>query len=647
MTVTVRHSEEIVVAGPARGGLGLAALAAMQEALGARAAGMAVRLDGKDILLGTDADGVTLARAGAAALEEGAPAPGADAVAEILDADDLEIGHVFLAFGAVEPDPEHVHVLVRNLGVLLRKYHERDSVQASYDALLEIGMELQAQEPRLDAVFKLVVRRARTLLDADLAWLALLRDEQLELTVVDGDHDPDSVADGLATRLSVPLAFQEELLGVLYVGSRSPTEYSQSQASLLSALANQASLAIANAQLYASREERNRLLERTFEIHRELTEAGLAGVGLDGIGQAVAELLGTCLVLEQDVSGPLHRSWSPAGQAPCEDAPGLELTLLGGIDELGVLRLPRVDALDTTQRMALEQGGTVIALELAKLRMARDVEWRLRGEILEELLELSGAIPVRLGERAALLGVDLTAPWCVLVVERDGGIGPEHANLLTTVRGALAALDLSASLTVRRGAAVVVALEAERAAACSIPAAIIAAGRRAGAPCSVGISSPKSELALCYREARACLRLARAVGSGENELRFEQVGTLRFLLDAPDPQHAVALVAEELGALMRHDASSRTPLLATVRAYVEQDGHQPSVAARCFIHVSTLKYRIGRINDLLEEPLSSPETRFRLRLAFRVFDLLQALGVQVDAASSTPAGAHAGEDGGR
>jgi DNA-binding PucR family transcriptional regulator len=124
--------------------------------------------------------------------------------------------------------------------------------------------------------------------------------------------------------------------------------------------------------------------------------------------------------------------------------------------------------------------------------------------------------------------------------------------------------------------------------------------------------------------------LAQAVGTGARSLRFEQVGSLRFLLDAPDSQHAVGLVTEELGRFIRHDDVARTPLLPTLRAYVEADGHHPTVAARCFIHVSTLKYRIGRINALLDEPLSSSETRFRLRLAFRVWDLLTALGVDVD-----------------
>jgi sugar diacid utilization regulator len=448
---------------------------------------------------------------------------------------------------------------------------------------------------------------------------------------VTDDHIRDTViGEGVSSSLSVPLAFKGQLLGVLHVANRSPTEYSEWQASLLWALAHQAAVAIINAQLYASLDERNAMLEQAFSIHRELTRAGLSGVGLDGVGEAVVNLLDRPLVLEQEITSPFRRTWAPPGAEVDEHEPGLELPLLGGAEEIGTLRVQGTFELAPIDRMALEQAGIVVALELAKLRTARDVESRLRGEILEELLEREGAVPARIADRAALLGLDLSKPHRVLVVRPDAAHEDEGANLLTTVRSTVAGMNLSPSLSGRRGPSVVLALREHGDVAHTVADAILAAGARAGAPCSIGIGSAQASLALSYREARACLRLAQAVGTGARSLRFEQVGSLRFLLDAPDSQHAVGLVIEELGRFIRHDDVARTPLLPTLRAYVEADGHHPTVAARCFIHVSTLKYRIGRINGLLDEPLSSSETRFRLRLAFRVWDLLTALGVDVD-----------------
>ena len=87
------------------------------------------------------------------------------------------------------------------------------------------------------------------------------------------------------------------------------------------------------------------------------------------------------------------------------------------------------------------------------------------------------------------------------------------------------------------------------------------------------------------------------------------------------------MVAQQLGPLLDHDAESKSPLLPTLRAYLDADGHQPTTAAACFIHVSTLKYRLKKVRELLGRDLSDPEVRFQLRLAFKLMDLLEALGV--------------------
>ena len=92
------------------------------------------------------------------------------------------------------------------------------------------------------------------------------------------------------------------------------------------------------------------------------------------------------------------------------------------------------------------------------------------------------------------------------------------------------------------------------------------------------------------------------------------------------------MVREQIGPLIDHDATRKAPLIPTLRAYLDANGHQPTAAAACFIHVSTLKYRLKKIRELLDGDLSDPEVGFQLRLAFKLMDLQDAL------AASTPQG---------
>ena len=56
----------------------------------------------------------------------------------------------------------------------------------------------------------------------------------------------------------------------------------------------------------------------------------------------------------------------------------------------------------------------------------------------------------------------------------------------------------------------------------------------------------------------------------------DQLGPLRFLLDAPDVSQVRAVVAEQLGALVAHEG--RADLLATLRAFVAADGNVAETA---------------------------------------------------------------------
>jgi hypothetical protein len=54
------------------------------------------------------------------------------------------------------------------------------------------------------------------------------------------------------------------------------------------------------------------------------------------------------------------------------------------------------------------------------------------------------------------------------------------------------------------------------------------------------------------------------------------------------------------------------------------------------VHVSTLKYRLGRIAELLGRPVTDPQVQFELRLAFSTLDVLAALGQTADEIFTQP-----------
>src|SRR5207248_9198958 len=94
-----------------------------------------------------------------------------------------------------------------------------------------------------------------------------------------------------------------------------------------------------------------------------------------------------------------------------------------GSDMLGLLVVGVDDeSVDAAGRLrALEHGSTVLALELAKERAAAEVERRLRGDLVEEVLAggLEAEEAERIARQAERLGHRLPQKAWVVVLERD------------------------------------------------------------------------------------------------------------------------------------------------------------------------------------------------------------------------------------
>src|SRR5712691_10161513 len=173
--------------------------------------------------------------------------------------------------------------------------------------LYEIGQEIIAQVA-LAPTLELIVARAQALLRADASLLAL-RQEDSETFVIQahsgtvsdaltstrfrpgqglggrivatgrpimvGDYSAEYADSpfrevvqetGLRSWLGVPLKAHERVMGVLYVISRTPQQFHDDEQQLLSALGNQAAIAIENARLY------EQVRQHTAELETLVTE---------------------------------------------------------------------------------------------------------------------------------------------------------------------------------------------------------------------------------------------------------------------------------------------------------------------------------------------------------------------------------------
>jgi sugar diacid utilization regulator len=312
-----------------------------------------------------------------------------------------------------------------------------------------------------------------------------------------------------------------------------------------------------------------------------------------------------------------------------------------GGDLLGVLAVlvGEEPVEDEGRRRALEHGSTVLAVELSKERAAAEVERRLRGDLVEEVL--AGGLDVeeaeRLARQAERLGHRLPhRAWVVVLEADDESAEAEMATLgrqdrLDNLLAELVRRRIPGGLTVVRSASAVLLVPAEAAPDLATVeklgnALLSGVGpvlRPATASVGIGnLASSVNELARSHVEARQALRLTRRAGRGARVTSYRSLGAFRLLLEVQSPEALRGFVEEVLGPLLKYAESRETPLLETLEALVSARWVRRGAARALGIHINSMGYRIERIQGLTGLSLNDPETRVAIAIALRARAML-------------------------
>jgi len=384
--------------------------------------------------------------------------------------------------------------------------------------------------------------------------------------------------------------------------------------------------------------------EQSLAIHDRLAQVAAAGGGQQGIAQALHELTGHAIAVE-DRHGNLRAWFGPdrpepypkattgardallarmsAAGKPLRDGGRLLAIASAGDDVLGVLVLmdPRRNA-GALEAVALEHGATVLAIELARLRSLAGAELRFGRELVRELL--IGADEEHALARAQGLGYDLQRPHRVVLVRvHDASI--EHDAAYHGVRRA--ARDAAAGGLLGTMNGDVVLLSDRDQGWDEFHDRV--SRELGGSACVVGVGgvcTHVSHYPASYREAQLALRMEVVASSEQKAVEFSDLGVYRLLADVEHPTDIEGFVREWLGDLIDYDMRRESSeLVSTLSRYLECGGNYAATAAALAVHRNTLKYRLQRIREISGRDLNDPDTRFNVQFATRAWQTLRAL----------------------
>jgi hypothetical protein len=305
--------------------------------------------------------------------------------------------------------------------------------------------------------------------------------------------------------------------------------------------------------------------------------------------------------------------------------PRLVVPVVVGSDHLGFVTVEHIDPDDEGLQKLVEAAALEIALEMAVELRVQAILGHDEDDFFNDLLE--GRAPQRLVRRGFKLGYDVRLEHTPLAVAVEAG-GERLEAIVRAVTRERADGTPPFPIVGREDDAVLAFLPtADSGFAFALARSILDQARSVGLVAAAGTGPVCHDLSHFRRSAEKAKWAARVrLVTGNTDLvsSFDDLGVAALLFQVDDHTDLELFVQRWIGPLVAYDTSHGTHLTETLRVLLETRSLR-ATAETLFVHKSTLKYRIKRINELLDGDYQDPETFFNLHVALRIHQMVRGL----------------------
>lgn len=511
----------------------------------------------------------------------------------------------------------------------------------------------------------------------DLGIAGVVMRTRLPFTTPDYLHDTrfthDAALDatfrdeGVAAVVGVPLLWEGEVIGLLFVADRYHRTHTAQNISILSTLATHAAVAMKNAKAFeqataaltsaqaarAELEHHARKVQAATEAHEQMTSLLARGASLATLCEVVARLMGGSLLVLDEAGQVIARASAPGypGEASLRYEPhgressalaqalresrqlgrsilayeaGAETcrasTVIAGEEMLGSVLLFRREGLDEMAIRTFERATSMVGIVLLARERMEASQSRDQAALLRALVSPRQDDLAVLSERAGRFGLDLSQPTTFILLDLGDAQAAQAARRLRTAR-----LLPYAVFDEREGILTVLCATTQAEDAKRILtqlARTATSGEWRGVlsrPVPGATSLPAAFLAL-----RRALPVLRRLGLHDHVVHQNEMALYSTLFETHDQESLADFLDSTIGALTGHDARRGSELTRTLLTYFECNRNAKLAAQRLGIHVNTIRQRLTSIEDLIGH-LGNATRTLEVHMALRLWSFTQGV----------------------
>jgi len=450
--------------------------------------------------------------------------------------------------------------------------------------------------------------------------------------------------------IAVPISVAEKRIGVMTIHQwHKKKAFGEHEVLLLQGFAEQAVIAIQNAQYYADAndriseitqlskqlEERNTQLQKRYEVHAALTNLSLENKGLESIIHEFNQMIAMPVFFYNFIENKFYlpnpsqtldfttdelKKHFTANRKPKYVENDYLFPVFNGAVFLGCFIIPINGSISGSDRMTLEHGSSILAMELIKKQTFMEYFYKKTNEQFRELLEYKNEEHLKsLGNE---MGMDIHAYWYITIIEI-----PSY-NDLQQLEIEIHQLVLKVKNEIQSNGRMIFGVQnrvyilsdlkdPEQVNTIQDTLSIIQSHwiKNGNSRFFGGIShvyKGLENIRKCYDEANDTINYL----AGRNRfeiMQYENIGLNRLFLH--QQPHIIEQFIDEVFAPLVDNNSANNELEKTLLMYIETNRSVKEAAKTLHIHPNTLYQRLKKIENLIKLDLNNRDDILKVQLA--------------------------------
>jgi len=314
-------------------------------------------------------------------------------------------------------------------------------------------------------------------------------------------------------------------------------------------------------------------------------------------------------------------------------------------DNLGWFGIISKNALvSEMDKITIERGSTILALELFRINEMQEMEQKLKGDFLDNLiLNQDKEYVIKCSKR---YGYNINREHQIMILELNNTSLKEKGNdlynreFINCQKKLYEFLSKSIlkyfpnTISIIKGYNIVFILELNKITKSNLSRTTIEKiliSRQVKLimnnkykNISLGISNSFSEISNfknAYSNAVQSLKIGRKIYKDNFIVFYDELETKKILLNN-QIEDLKEFVDKTLGNLLNYSNNSRKDFLETLSIYIKSSGNWSYTKDKLHIHGNTLSYRIKRIEEILGIDLSNYNHRLKIQIALEILEII-------------------------